>query len=277
MQRPFLLLLLVCVLGAAAVPAELTYKKGDEFVFDLSGNVDNRGVLASDPDTTTYGTMGTLTGYWVFECTDLNDTGYLFEANLFDGKVEVNQGGQVESRALADVTGGDYTCGKNVWWYQEKGGDIPTIWYIKGDSEYCLNVKIGLINQFQTAVVPPGADDSRVLESDCQGQHYSTYTADGGDEIVVTKTFGSLDFVSFADPNLSKENVQISGTASVAINAGGQFTAASLIHDVVFSDAKPDNVGARADPDGTGWNIDIRGHGESGMTVETVTDRKSVV
>lgn len=252
----------------AAAPTQLNFTKGQQIVYSLNANIDARGQVMSTSAQTS-GSVSSMTSTLVILCQEVRPNSFLFVANMFDTSVHVEQ--ERTSRKLPlfalPTASGAQPLGYDVYFEQQKSGEITTIWYNKKDESYVLNVKLSAINSLQTRVTQPGQSQSAV-EQDPSGVHLSQFvgsvsSASNDDSVHVIKTFDQQDFEKFADPSLTKKNVAVQATTSTNIHSSGLIAGSTVEQTVLFvnmarqssSSASPSNS------DQIGFDMDMKSRG----------------
>jgi len=144
--------LLCLVIGAvcAAVPTQLTYTLGQNYVYNVTGVVQNNGYDTSAGQFVP-GYYSVMKSTMVMQPIQENATAYLFIMNLYNTVVSVANTTQANS-----VGDSGNPLGYDMYFVQMKTGQIPLIEYNVDDSIYYVNVKVGAINAFQTSIVGVG-------------------------------------------------------------------------------------------------------------------------
>jgi hypothetical protein len=114
-----LVLLAAASSASAAAPSRLDYSVGQEFTFNTNGFIDARGQEWKG-EKRTAGSVGTMGGLFVAQCTQKNASGFLFVFNMFDVNVGVSQG----EPASSAVPGGENlkSLGDDMYFYQKDDG-----------------------------------------------------------------------------------------------------------------------------------------------------------
>jgi len=204
----------------------------------------------------------------------------MFAMNMFGTTVNVGQSVSTPTQ----VTGKNDPLGYDMFFQQMKTGEIPKVWYQKGDSSYYVNVKLGAINAFQTHVVASGKTE-KVLEADPVGSHFSNLKGSGSDKLSIVKTFTEDDFKSFPDAKLKKGNLKLIATTTTTVHSAGYIMGSSVDQQVTMvkmaqlsSMSKQQTVQQTVGASDTGLNSDLSSKGHLGITLlqASLTDEDSV-
>lgn len=159
-----------------------------------------------------------------------------------------------------------FPIGDNLYYQQNRTGEIPAVWYNKNDLAYYTNIKLAVVNALQTRLVPEGTLAS-AFESDCVGKHFSQFKA-SSDSSTMFKYYTQNDFESFPDPNLFSENINILGLGTATINPAGYISSASLEETVTLVNVAPAIMSDLP----IGWDLDITSMSEEDSTPEIIPD-----
>lgn len=130
---------------AQALPTSLSYQPGQEFVFNLHGTVDARGFVQTQGQTTN-GTTSTLDSTYVHRCDQINNDGsFIFVMNMFNTEVGVGQSVPEALRSKTRLTssaaglkrkpktslvslGDAEPLGYDMYFQQLPNGQITNVW-----------------------------------------------------------------------------------------------------------------------------------------------------
>jgi hypothetical protein len=246
---------LVCALLVAlcaAVPTQLTYKIGTNYVYNVSGEVQNNGY---DTNVNDYlpGFYSYMEAVMVMQPIKEDTISYVFVMNLFGTVVSVsNKSG---SASPAEPKG--EALGEDMYFYQLKTGEITEIQYYSNDPIYYVDVKLGAINAFQTSIVAAGKA-AVVLEVDPIGNHSTQVSGAVGPDgsLVLTKVFSQVDFSAFPDHTVTPKNMLINVQAVTGVHAEGYVINSTLRQTVIMTNGAP-STAKRALTNSTGFDTQL--------------------
>jgi hypothetical protein len=240
-MKGLLVVLLLVALCAAQVPTQLTYTMGQNYVYNVTGIVQNNGydTVAGDMVPGYYSTMQAI---MVMQPVAENATAYEFVMNLFNTEVSV-----ANSTSFTAIGASGDSLGEDVYFVQMKTGQITLIEYYSDDPIYYVNVKVGAINAFQTAIVGVGSTQT-VLESDPVGNHSSSITGSLGSDgvLYLIKIFNQADFTAFPDPTLTPSNMEIQATAVAGVHPEGYIVSSTQNQIAVLVDISSSSSSAKS-------------------------------
>jgi hypothetical protein len=254
------LFLFMLVALCVAVPSQLTYNMGQNYVYNVTGIVQNNGYDTVE-GTYSQGYYSTMLSVMIMQVTSANDTSYEFVMNLYSTKVSVDN-----STNWTAVGGQGQPLGEPVYFTQMRSGQIVDIQYSQRDPIYYINVKVGAINAFQTAIVGVGATQT-IYESDPMGNHSAMVTGaispTGG--LLLTKVFNQADFTAFPDPTLSDSSVQLNAKVVTTVHPDGYISYSTLDQLAVLSSMADNNTlsqtSGSSDNTTAGLDMDMGGIG----------------
>jgi len=232
--------------SSSEVPA-FNFKVGTQYSYQMNGLVDSRG--QTGPDSYSPGSYGTMDADVEFLCHKMYSNGtYSFILNMFDTTVNVGQDGSLAQPVSLgnddedNLTNKHKALGSDIYFQLYPDGTIPGVWYDPSDSPYFLQVKISAMNTLQTNL--DALSESRLLESDCVGTHYSNFTVEeptSSGLVQVNKIFDRRDVVSFADESLEPASVDMLSNSNIVMHPDGYYYSMHVEHQVSLMDVDPDD------------------------------------
>jgi hypothetical protein len=255
----FLLLLAVAVAAhlplppfltasADSYPTALAYEKGQTFTFEFSSSVNTDGEssgldahellaaawqrldrslsaagrLSASADADADPALVTIvvgTAQLTILSTDVDGHGtFDVQLDVSDVTVYAKQGA-----ADAEVSSfGSGAFGKACHFHVTRVGVIPVAWvnaHEASSTPFYTNLKLGVINAFQTFIIPPHTTQ-RVTETSPDGTHDTLYAASPEEnfDLRVNKAFDARSMVTWADQAVSANNISLAGLASTYIH-----------------------------------------------------------
>ncbi|EFC45702.1 lipid transport family protein [Naegleria gruberi] len=276
-----LMAIIMMVQAISALPSQLSYQVGQEFVFNLHGTVDARGNVQKS-NSLTNGTTSTLDSVYVHRCNEIQKDGsFVFVANMFNTQVGVGQTSEHARASRVSLINKDTkianakttltfgasdssALGYDMYFIQLPTGEITQVYYQDGDSPYFVNVKLSAISAFQTYVTQSTAT---ILEQDCVGVHTSAYQAAPAAMLNINKQFTQQNFRSFSDAQVTANNVDIQATAQTAVHPNGYIasTTTSQITNIASM-----QLGAKLGlTNSTGFDMNMRSAGSLNIALQS--------
>lgn len=249
-----LLVIALFIALCAAVPTQLIYTLNTNYVYNVSGVVQNNGYDTATDDFLP-GYYSLMQSTMVMQAIKEDDTSYTFAMNLFGTVVSVSDN---SSSASPSKKNGD-SLGEDMYFVQLKTGQIIQILYSNSDSIYYVDVKLSVINAFQTAIVNVGASLT-VVESDPVGNHSAQITGAAGSDgsLTLTKEFSQSDFSAFPDPTVNAQNMYIEAEAVTGVHASGYIMGSNLNQYAVLTNGNPATAFKReVTNNATGFNMQL--------------------
>jgi hypothetical protein len=257
----------------AAVPTQLSYTLGQNYVYNVTGVVQNNGYDTIE-DSFVPGYISTMSAVMVMQPLSENATTYYFVMNLFDTTVSVNN----NSSPSPSTTSGN-SLGEDVYFYQDKTGQVTQIEYYSDDPVYYVNVKVSAINAFQTAFVAVG-QNSTILESDPIGNHQTAVSASlsANGVLLLTEVFNQADFVVFPDPTLTPTNMDINARQVTGVHPTGYvvsstYNQAAILRDISDATYSASKSSKRGITNSTGFETFLSAIGS--LNVDYMSDSSS--
>lgn len=241
---------LLCSLLVAlctAVPTQFTYIVGRNYVYNLTGNVQNQEFDTVQEEFTS-GFYSNVQATMVLRPIKEDSENYYFAMNLYDTVVSLSdQSPEFTPEETSSVEDPGSSLGADVYFTQKKTGEIISIEYDDEDPLDYINVKVGAINAFQTSFVSPGTH-KRLVESDPVGTHLSKVSSSLGEDgvLYLSKECDQDDFTAFSDSSVSDENMQVQIEHVTGIHPEGYIVSAETEQLSMFLNPQPQTMGVRS-------------------------------